>query len=73
MKTHFNIFNDEYAETDYCGIYINDQHINISSDFEDVDCKKCIKLKYRAFEERKSLLESEIEFMSGFINFTENE
>jgi len=73
MKTHYDPFNDEFCERGYCNTYLNEDIINVTSNFKEVTCKKCIKLKDSADKEVEQYLESEIEFMSGFINFTENE
>lgn len=78
MKTHFDPFhnpkdNEEYTEKGYCGTYINEEYGNITNKISDVDCKKCLKLKNNAIEEKNIAMEHSISDMGGFVEFMKEE
>lgn len=60
MRTHF----DKDEENGICGTYSE----NLTENFSDVDCKKCLKLKDRVIKQNKIDMDIHCQQMGEFVD-----
>lgn len=79
-KIHYNPFyssHDPYGEDSseygYCGTLLNEQWDNSTNDKSYVDCKKCIKLFYKADKEMEFHSDNFAKDCQSFVDFIEIE
>ena len=71
MKTHYDGFTDPEDETTpICGT--QGYELESSDNWDWVTCKKCLKLKDRAIEQRKDIEKDIVKQMGDFVDFMES-
>lgn len=73
IKPSYDPYGEDSSEKGYCGTLLSDEFDNSTNDKELVSCKKCIKLFKSADIEMKSINESVLNDMQGFVDFMQSQ
>jgi len=77
IKVHYDPFlssivhEEDYPEFGGCGTLLQEDCENVTSDKEDVTCKKCINRFDSLTTEFEAAKKAELDFMNGFVKFQE--
>ena len=77
IKVHYDPFlssvvhEEDYPEFGGCGTLLQEDCENVTSDKEEVTCKKCINRFDALTAEFESAKKAELDFMDGFVKFQE--
>jgi hypothetical protein len=74
MKTHYGLVTEDYYdENTPCGLKDIGDEIPLSTDWEMISCKKCLKMKDRIIAGIKADEEVIVKQMGDFVKFVERE